>query len=80
MALLCEALHAPRSSVYAAGAEAVAADGGKRGPKTALTDDALVVEIRAVLAACPFHREGHRKVQPGCGRRRSAWGANACCA
>ena len=38
------------------------ADGGKRGPKTALTDDALVVEIRAVLAACPFHSEGHRKV------------------
>ena len=38
------------------------AAGGKRGPKTALTDDALVVEIRAVLAACPFHSEGHRKV------------------
>ena len=51
MALLCEALHAPRSSVYAAGAEAVPTDGGKHGPKTALTDDALV-EIRAVLAAC----------------------------
>ena len=37
-------------------------DGGKRGPKTALTDDQLVGEIRAVLAACPFHSEGHRKV------------------
>src|SRR5438552_1973541 len=60
--LLCEALHAPRSSVYAAGVATSPADGGKRGPKTALTDDELVVEIRAVLAACPFHSEGHRKV------------------
>ena len=62
MTLLCEALHAPRSSVYAAGVATSPADGGKRGPKTALTDDELVVEIRAVLAACPFHSEGHRKV------------------
>src|SRR5881392_2590519 len=61
VALLCEALHAPRSSVYAAGAEAVPTDGGKHGPKTALTDDALV-EIRAVLAAC-------RAVQPRVDRR-----------
>jgi transposase InsO family protein len=60
--LICEALRAPRSSVYAAGRGAAPADGGKRGPKTALDDDALVVEIRAVLAACPFHSEGHRKV------------------
>jgi len=60
--LICEALHAPRASVYAAAVVVAPADGGKRGPKTALTDDALVVEIRAVLAACPFHSEGHRKV------------------
>ena len=38
------------------------ADDGKRGPKTKLDDDALVEAIRAVLAACPFHSEGHRKV------------------
>src|SRR5438045_2070746 len=61
VALLFEALHAPRSSVYAAGAEAVPTDGGKHGPKTALKDDALV-EIRAVLAAC-------RAVQPRVDRR-----------
>ena len=60
--LICEALNAPRASVYAAAVVVAPADGGKRGPKTALTDDALVVEIRAVLAACPFHSEGHRKV------------------
>ena len=62
MTLICEALNAPRASVYAAAVVVAPADGGKRGPKTALTDDALVVEIRAVLAACPFHSEGHRKV------------------
>src|SRR5205809_6437339 len=38
------------------------ADRRKRGPKTALADEDLVVEIRTVLAACPFHSEGHRKV------------------
>jgi putative transposase len=35
---------------------------GKRGPKTVLTDEELVVAIRAVLAVCPFHSEGHRQV------------------
>jgi putative transposase len=40
----------------------VSAVGGKRGPKTALTDEELLVAIRAVLAACPFHSEGYRKV------------------
>src|SRR5262249_31232601 len=52
--LICEALHAPRSSVYAAGFAPAPTEGGKSGPRTALTDDELVGEIRAVLAACPF--------------------------
>jgi len=56
--LICEALHAPRSSVYAAGVATAPTEGEKRGPKTALTDAELVGEIRAVLAACPFHSEG----------------------
>src|SRR5436190_454068 len=61
--LICATLHAPRSSVYAAaGVARSSSAGGKRGPKTVLTDAALLVEIRAVLAACPFHSEGHRKV------------------
>jgi len=57
-------LRAPRASVYAAaaGPAAVGTAGAKRGPKTALDDAALLVAIRAVLAACPFHGEGHRKV------------------
>jgi len=36
---------------------------GKRGPKTALSDEELLQEIRAVLKASPFLGEGHRKVK-----------------
>lgn len=34
----------------------------RRGPKTNCTDADLVEKIRAILAACPFHGEGHRKI------------------
>ena len=34
----------------------------RRGPTGAMSDDALTAAIRAVLAASPFHGEGHRKV------------------
>jgi transposase InsO family protein len=34
----------------------------RRGPKTEWSDAALLEKIRAVLAASPFHGEGHRKV------------------
>jgi len=37
--------------------------GRKRGPRTLVDDGALLAEIRAVLAASPFHTEGHRKVR-----------------
>ncbi len=36
---------------------------GKRGPKTALSDEELLQEIRTVLKASPFLGEGHRKVE-----------------
>jgi len=36
--------------------------GRKRGPKTPVDDARLLSTIRAVLAASPFHTEGHRKV------------------
>src|SRR5262249_34644225 len=62
VALICAGLRAPRSSVYAAGVGTTSPSGGKRGPKTTLTDEELLVEIRAVLPASPFHSEGHRKV------------------
>jgi transposase InsO family protein len=48
--------------VYAAGKTPGPTTSEKRGPKTTLPDAALVSEMRAVLAACPFHSEGHRKV------------------
>ena len=34
----------------------------RRGPKTKHTDAGLLEQIRAILAASPFHGEGHRKV------------------
>src|SRR5262249_24594596 len=34
----------------------------RRGPTGAMSDEALTAAIRAVLAASPFHGEGHRKV------------------
>ena len=35
---------------------------GRRGPKTAGSDAALLEKIREVLAVAPFYGEGHRKV------------------
>ncbi len=35
---------------------------GRRGPKTAGSDAALLEKIREVLGASPFYGEGHRKV------------------
>ncbi len=35
---------------------------GRRGPKTAWSDAALLEKIRELLAASPFYGEGHRKV------------------
>ena len=62
--LVCSAWRVPRATVYAQ-RELVAAPVVplKRGPKTELSDADLVGEIRAVLAASPFHGEGHRKVR-----------------
>ena len=34
----------------------------RRGPKPAVSDDALLAAIRADLARSPWHGEGHRKV------------------
>lgn len=61
---VCAAWDLPRSSCYAAWAEARAAapPAGPRGATPALSDDALLALIRADLAASPFQGEGHRKV------------------
>jgi transposase InsO family protein len=60
---VCEAWGVPRSSFYAASTPVAApVVPGKRGPKCALDDEALLALIRADLAASPFKGEGHRKV------------------
>jgi putative transposase len=53
-----------RSSFYHQRALAARPDRvlGRRGPKTAWSDAALLGKIREVLAASPFYGEGHRKV------------------
>jgi len=65
-----EAWRVPRSSVYALrprrGGSPESSDrrqSGKRGSKTALSDEELLREIRTVLRANPFLGEGHQKVK-----------------
>jgi putative transposase len=64
--LVCRTWEQPRSSYYAhhraAELPVKVALPGKRGPKTALSDDQLLELIRADLATSPFQGEGHRKV------------------
>ena len=68
IARVCSAWKMPRSTFYAQSPPAAdpllppAKMHAKRGPKTALDDDALLVLIRADLADSPFIGEGHRKV------------------
>ncbi len=69
MTMVCETWRVARSSVYALREQQggpVTSDRrqpGKRGPKTALSDEELLREIRTVLNASPFLGEGHRKVK-----------------
>ena len=65
---VCSAWAFARSTFYAQATQSddplwpAAKIHAKRGPKTALDDDALLALIRADLAASPFTGEGHRKV------------------
>ena len=55
-----------RSSVYALRKRPLESDRrqpGKRGPKTALSDEELLQEIWGILKESPFLGEGHRKVR-----------------
>ena len=63
---VCAVYRVPRSTAYTAATRTTAAPaspGAKRGPKTPASDETLVAAIRAVLAATPFHGEGHRTVR-----------------
>ena len=69
LTMVCETWRVARSSVYALRAQQggpLTSDRrqpGKRGPKSALSDEELLHEIRTVLKASPFLGEGHRKVK-----------------
>ena len=60
LAAVCRAWRIARSGVYRQRTPSSAPR--RRGPMGALSDAALAAAIKAVLAASPFHGEGHRKV------------------
>ena len=63
---VCRVYRVSRSTLYDTAARTASSQGppsAKRGPKTPASNETLVAAIRAVLAATPFHDEGHRKVR-----------------
>ena len=75
VARVCQAWDVPRSSFYAARQAAAAAGPAKlparRGPKPAVSDDALLAAIKDDLARSPWTGEGHRiGLGPPAGDRR----------
>ena len=58
LAAVCRAWRLARSGVYRQQSTAPL----RRGPVGAMADGALTTAIQDVLAASPFHGEGHRKV------------------
>jgi putative transposase len=62
LARVCRVWRAARSTVYRHRAPPREAPPRRPGPAGPMPDAALVEAIRAVLAASPFHGEGHRKV------------------
>jgi len=63
LAVVCRAWRTPRATVYRSRVAPPRAEPPRRpGPVGPMADAALLQAIRAVLAASPFHGEGHRKV------------------
>src|SRR3954463_13294475 len=60
LAAVCRVWRLARSGMYRHLSAAPA--GPRRGPLGGVADEALTTAIRGVLAASPFHGEGHRKV------------------
>jgi putative transposase len=60
LAAVCRMWRLARSGVYRHLSAAPPAQ--RRGPLGVMSDEALTTAIRGVLAASPFHGEGHRKV------------------
>jgi putative transposase len=62
LAAVCRVWRLARSGVYRHLCAPAAPPAQRRGPRGAMSDEALTTAIRGVLAASPFHGEGHRKV------------------
>ena len=62
LAAVCRVWRLARSGVYRHLAPPPDTTPKRRGPTGAMSDDDLTAAIRAVLAASPFHGQGHRKV------------------
>jgi putative transposase len=62
LARVCRVWGAPRATVYRRRLLPRTEPPRRRGPLGAMADAALLEAIRAVLAASPFHGEGHRKL------------------
>ena len=62
LASVCRVWRIARSGVYRHLAPPPDTPPARRGPTGPMSDDALTTAIRGVLAASPFHGEGHRKV------------------
>jgi putative transposase len=62
LATVCRVWRVARSGVYRHLRLPSSTPPGRRGPVGVVPDTALLAAIRAVLAASPFHGEGHRKV------------------
>ena len=62
LAAVCRVWRLARSGVYRHLSPSANAPSGRRGPVGPMSDAALTAAIRGVLAASPFHGEGHRKV------------------
>ena len=62
LAMVCRIWRLARSGIYRHRAPQPASPPQRRGPVGPMSDETLTAAIRAVLAASPFHGEGHRKV------------------
>jgi putative transposase len=62
LAAVCRVWRLARSGVYRHLSPSSNTPSGRRGPVGPMSDAALTAAIRGVLAASPFHGEGHRKV------------------
>ena len=69
LATVCRVWRVARSGVYRHLTPPPATPPGRPGPVGPMPDGALLAAIRGVLAASPFHGEGHRKVSPAARRR-----------